>query len=76
MQTIQFKVENNYISIVLNLLNSLNSLKVNVIKDISIINSVPHKLNSEEFKELNAFSNHTANLIEEWKDSDEDSVWK
>ena len=73
MQTIQFKVENNYISIVLDL---LNSLKVNVIKDISIINSVSHKQNSEEFKELNAFSNHTANLIEEWKDSDEDSVWK
>ena len=76
MQTIQFRVENNYIDIVLNLLNSLNSLKVNVIKDISIIDNISHKHNSEEFKELNAFSNHSANLIEEWKDSDEDSVWK
>ena len=74
MQTIQFKVENNYIEIVLNFLNTLNSLKLDVIKDISIINS--DKQNIEEFKELNAFSNHSANLIEEWKDSDEDSVWK
>lgn len=73
MKTIQFKVDNNYIDIVLNLLNSLNSLKLNVIKDLSVVNSVSHK---EKNEELNAFSNHTANLIEEWKDSDKDSVWR
>jgi hypothetical protein len=39
MQTIQFKVDNHYIEIVLNLLNSLNSLKLNVIKDLLIIDN-------------------------------------
>jgi len=76
MKTIQFKVDNNYIDIVLNLLNSLNSLKINVIKDLSVENSLPDNENYKEQPELNALSNHTANLIKEWKDSDEDSVWR
>ena len=76
MKTIQFQVDNKYIDIVLNLLNSLNGLKLNVIKNVSIVNNVPPKQNTEESNELTAFSNHTANLIEEWKDSNEDNVWK
>lgn len=75
MQTIQFRVDNNYIDIVVNLLNSLNSLKLNVIKDLSITKS-DNESSNEDFQELNAYSNHTANLIEEWKDSEEDNVWK
>jgi len=75
MQTIQFKVDNNYIEIVLNLLNSLNGLKLNVIRDLSIVNSVSNQGESQEQQELSAFSNHTADLIEEWKDTEEDSVW-
>lgn len=39
MQTIQFKVDNNYIETVLNLLNGLNSLKLNVIKDLLILDN-------------------------------------
>jgi len=70
MKTIQFKVDNNYIDIVLNLLNMLNGLKLNIIKDLSITNDA-----QQEIKELNAFTNHTANLIKEWKDEEEDSVW-
>jgi len=75
MQTIQFKVDNNYIEIVLNLLNSLNGLKLNVIRDLTIVNSVSNQGESQEQQELSAFSNHTADLIEEWKDTEEDSVW-
>lgn len=50
MQTVQFKVDNNYIEMVLNLLNSLNSLKVNVIKDLLIINN--QKTNKEDDLEI------------------------
>lgn len=78
MQTIQFKVDSNYIEMVLNLLNSLNCLKLNVIKDLSIINTsnmVSESTNLDK-QEINAFSNHTANLIGEWKDEQEDEIWK
>ena len=86
MQTIQFKVDNNYIEAVLSLLNSLKSLNLNVIKDLSIIDNqryekinvssmdTPYKITTEK-EELKSFSNHTANLIEEWKDDDEDKIW-
>ena len=84
MQTIQFKVDNNYIETVLNLLNSLNRLKLNVISDLIIIDNKKEinvtSINTQyivnEKEELKSFSNHTANLIEEWKDEDEDKVWK
>jgi len=47
MQTIQFKVDSKYIDIVINLLNSLNGLKLNVIKDLSIKNSSDESTNEE-----------------------------
>jgi hypothetical protein len=84
MQTIQFKVDNNYIDIVLSLVNTLNSLKLNVINDLLIIDNKRKEINvtsidtqyiTNEKEELKSFSNHTANLIEEWKGEDEDRLW-
>ena len=76
MQTIQFKVDNNYIDIVLNLLNTINDLLIidNKRKEINIT-SIDTQYIVNEKKELKSFSNHTANLIEEWKDEDEDKLW-
>ena len=39
MQTIQFKVDNHYVDTVLNLLKGLNSLKLNVVKDLLVIDN-------------------------------------
>jgi len=39
MQTIQFKVDNSYVDIVLNLLKTLNNLKLNVVKDLLVIDN-------------------------------------
>ena len=75
MQTIQFKVDNNYIETILSLLKSLNSLNLNVIQDLSIIDNQRYQNIENEQEELKSFSNHTANLIEEWKDEDEDKLW-
>ena len=84
MQTIQFKVDNNYIKTVLSLLNNLNNLKLDIIKDLLIIDNTKKEMDitsidtqyiANEKEELKSFSNHTANLIEEWKDEDEDSLW-
>ncbi|MBU1666832.1 hypothetical protein KKC13_00290 [bacterium] len=75
MQTVQFKVDNNYINIVLNLLNSLNGLKLNVINDLLIVDNKKEMNITSEKEELKSFSNHTANLIDDWKDTEEDSIW-
>ena len=58
MKTIQFKVDNNYIDIVLNLLNMLNGLKLNMIKDLSITNDT-----QQEIKELNSFNILISHII-------------
>ena len=43
MQTIQFKVDSSYVDIVLNLLNTLNNLKLNIIKDLLVIDNTQSK---------------------------------
>ena len=62
MQTIQFKVDNNYIEIVLNLLNSLNSLKLNVINDLLIIDNKKNKTEND-LETLNRLFQQSNNKI-------------
>lgn len=31
--------------------------------------------NTEDTKETRAFSNHSAGLVEDWQDSEEDKIW-
>ncbi len=47
MRTIQFKVDNNYVDIVLSLLNTLNNLKLNIIKDLLVIDNTKSKKKSD-----------------------------
>jgi len=54
-------------------MNVLNSLKLNLIQDLSIVNQDISNVEIDEKKDINAFSNHTANLIVEWEDKDK--IW-
>ena len=47
MRTIQFKVDNSYVDIVLTLLNTLNNLKLNIIKDLLVIDDTKSKEESD-----------------------------
>ena len=71
-QTIQLKVDKDYLQIVLSLLQNLQNLKHDIIKDLSLVNGNFSNLEITpiEKSEIESFSNHTANLIEEWKDED------
>ena len=51
MQTIQFKVDSSYVDIVVNLLNSIDKLNPNIIKDLSIINTL-QSLSEKEIKKI------------------------
>ena len=47
MRTIQFKVDNSYVDIVLTLLNTLNNLKLDIIKDLLVIDNIKPKQESD-----------------------------
>jgi len=72
MRTIQIQVENDVIDSVMQLLKSLNTPQIALIKQISILNQKADDDNSD----TQLYSHHTANLIDEWKDPAEDAVWK
>ncbi|MCK9256883.1 MAG: hypothetical protein M0P02_02275 [Sulfurospirillaceae bacterium] len=67
MKTVKLTMEEN---IYKNIMFLLNNLQVKGLK-IEEINSAN---TDDEQNELKAYSNHSANLIEDWKD--EDSIWK
>jgi len=74
MHTIKLNVQDSIYNHIMFFLNNLNTKELEIIED-KTIESI-NKMNHEENTEINAFSNHTANLIEEWKDESEDEIWK
>jgi hypothetical protein len=76
MHTVQLKLDDNIYSNVMFLLNNLN------IKGMEISEKVNNKIDlsrssaiADEISEIKNFSNHSANLVEEWKDLSEDEIW-
>ena len=39
------------------------------------LGDIKHRINANEFSEIETFSNHSASTIEEWLDDKEDEVW-
>lgn len=65
MHTLTVKIQDEVFDKIFYLLNSLPKNEVEIV-EVEI---------SDESETI-AFSNHSANLIEEWKDSKEDEIWK
>lgn len=74
MHTIKLNVQDSIYSHIMFFLNNLNTRELEIIEDKNI-ESVS-KLENYENSEIKAFSNHSANLIDEWKDQGEDEIWK
>jgi len=70
MHTIKLYVKDSIYDYIMLLLKRINT------KDLQIIEDNTKGNLSEEQKETQAFSNHSASLIEEWKDNSKDDVWK
>ena len=69
MHTIKLQVQDSIYSHIMFFLKNLNSKELSILEDKEI-------KEDEESKELQALSNHSANLVDEWKDENEDAVWK
>ena len=72
MHTIKLQVQDSIYDHIIFLLKNLNTKELRIIED-SV--SGRRKLLQEQ-DETKVFSNHTANIIEEWKDDIEDDIWK
>jgi len=72
MHSIKLEIKDNVFDKVIYFLQNLPKNEVTIVEDIEI-----HPNNDEDEKsDLNAYSNHSANTIDDWKEHFEDDIWK
>ena len=74
MHTIKLHIEDKVFDKVIYFLQNLPKNEVSIIEEKVEESTI--KTIDEDYLEIKTFSNHNANLIEEWKDSNEDKIWK
>jgi len=74
MHSLRLNIEDSVFDKVIYFLQNLPKEDIIIVEN-KIIENFSVKEEKEDL-EIKAFSNHSANLIEEWKDIDEDDVWK
>ena len=74
MHTIKLHIEDKVFDKVIYFLQNLPKNEVSIIEE-KVEESTIKTIN-EDYLEIKTFSNHSANLIEEGKDSNEDKIWK
>lgn len=74
MHTIKLHIEDKVFDKVIYFLQNLPKNEVSIVEKNTNDSSI-QDINNDNL-ETKAFSNHSANLIEEWKDSSEDDIWK
>ena len=72
MHTIKLQVQDSIYSHVMFFLNSLQTKELKVLEDKEV--DMSHQ--AKDSSETQAFSNHSVSLIDDWKDENEDDVWK
>ena len=68
MHTIKLKVQDGIYEHIMFFLKNLNNKQLQIIED-----TVAKKVDENDIR---VFSDHTANLIDDWKSEQEDDVWK
>jgi len=74
MHTLKLNIQDSVFDKIIYFLQNLPKNEVSIVED-KIVNNFLADFN-EESSDVKSFSNHTANLIEELKDTSEDDVWK
>ncbi len=76
MHTLKLNIQDSVFDKVIYFLQNLPKHEVSIIEDKIADQSITSSNNKDSDIELQAFSNHTASLIQEWQDETEDDVWK
>ena len=72
MHTIKLQVQESVYDHIMFLLKNLNTKDLRIIEDSNIEGTNI----AEDVTKIQVFSDHSANLIDEWKDDSEDDIWK
>ena len=71
MHTVKLKINDDIYNHIMFFLKSLDNNKIKILEEKK------QKIVSKDDKEdTKLFSNHSANLIEDWQDLEEDNIWK
>jgi len=68
MPSVKLEIEDSVFDKVIYFLQNLSKDEVKMVKSI--------KSSDEDKSDIKVYSDHSANLIEEWKESTEDDTWK
>ena len=68
MHSIKLEIKDSVFDKVIYFLQNLPNDEVKIVKSI--------KSSNEDKSDIKVYSDHSANLIEEWKESVEDDIWK
>jgi len=71
MYAVKLNIEDSVFDKIIYFLQNLPQNKVQIVEKKQINTKV-----ANETLEIQTFSNHSANLIQEWKNETEDEVWK
>jgi len=74
MHTLKLNIQDSVFDKVIYFLQNLPKNEVSIVESKVVDQAMMN--HNEDTLEIKSFSNHTANLIEEWKDLTEDNVWK
>ena len=72
MHVIKLQVQDGIYNHIMFFLQNLNTKELKIIEDTT----ASHNGIIKNSLDITAFSNHSANLIEDWKDVQEDEIWK
>jgi hypothetical protein len=73
LYTVKLNIEDSVFDKVIYFLKNLPSNEVSIVEEKKIIDK---SIGCLDKSDTSAFSDHSANLIEDWKDSSEDDVWR
>ena len=71
MHTVKLEINDDIYNHIMFFLKSLDNNKIKILEEKK--QKTVSKDNNEDTK---LFSNHSANLIEDWQDLEEDNIWK
>ncbi|MCT7406169.1 hypothetical protein [Aliarcobacter cryaerophilus] len=71
MHTVKLKINDDIYNHIMFFLKSLDNDKIKILEE-----KKQKTVSKNDNEDTKLFSNHSANLIEDWQDLEEDNIWK
>ena len=71
MHTVKLKINDDIYNHIMFFLKSLDNNKIKILEE-----KKQKTVSKDDNEDTKLFSNHYANLIEDWQDLEEDNIWK